>query len=72
VEDMLHLLATSKVADDRTTAAIERASDVADEHCLELCISLLDHDLKGGLFESIIIGFLALLGIDAVDVLCTR
>jgi hypothetical protein len=30
-----------------------------DEGCLELCISLLDHDLKGDLFESAAVGFLA-------------
>jgi hypothetical protein len=35
-----------------------------DRDCLAFCISLLDHDLKACLFESTIVGFLAVLGID--------
>jgi hypothetical protein len=35
-----------------------------DESCLGLCIALLDHDLRGDLFESVIVGYLAVLGID--------
>lgn len=35
-----------------------------DCDCLMFCISLLDHDLKACLFESTIVGFLAVLGID--------
>jgi hypothetical protein len=35
-----------------------------DRNCLRFCISLLDHDLKGCLFESTVVGFLAVLGID--------
>ncbi|KAM0706259.1 hypothetical protein Q7P35_005584 [Cladosporium inversicolor] len=34
--------------------------------CLELCVSLLDHDLKGDLFESAAIGFLAAIAVDPV------
>jgi hypothetical protein len=35
-----------------------------DKSCLDLCISLLDHDLTGDLFESVAVGFLAVQGID--------
>ncbi|EON68441.1 hypothetical protein W97_07651 [Coniosporium apollinis CBS 100218] len=35
-----------------------------DRACLLFCISLLDHTLKGDLFESVIVGFLAVLGVD--------
>ena len=41
----------------RTRAAV-------DASCLNLCISLLDHDLAGDLFESVVVGFLA---VDAID-----
>jgi hypothetical protein len=37
-----------------------------DHSCLQFCVSLLDHDLKGSIFESSILGFLAVLGIDEV------
>jgi hypothetical protein len=33
---------------------------------LELCVSLLDHDLKGDLFESAVIGFLVAITIDSI------
>ncbi|KAF1969653.1 hypothetical protein BU23DRAFT_652385 [Bimuria novae-zelandiae CBS 107.79] len=35
-----------------------------DKACLLLCISLLDHTLQGDYFESVILSFLAVLGID--------
>jgi hypothetical protein len=35
-----------------------------DNACLLLCISLLDHTLRGDHFESVILSFLAVLGID--------
>jgi hypothetical protein len=35
-----------------------------DKACLLLCISLLDHTLQGDHFESVILSFLAVLGID--------
>jgi len=38
--------------------------DHVDRACLSLCIALLDHTLKGDLFESAIVGFLAVLGVD--------
>ena len=40
-----------------TTALVDRC-------CLGLCISLLDHDLRGDLFESVVVGFFAALAID--------
>lgn len=33
--------------------------------CLDFCISLLDHELKGDIYESVVLGLLAILGIDA-------
>ncbi|KAK3619415.1 hypothetical protein LTR56_024041 [Elasticomyces elasticus] len=36
-----------------------------DDHCLDLCIALLDHDLRGDLFESVVVGFLAAVGFNA-------
>jgi hypothetical protein len=35
-----------------------------DRACLLLCIALLDHTLQGDHFESVVLGFLAVLGID--------
>jgi hypothetical protein len=35
-----------------------------DRAYLSLCVALLDHTLKGDLFDSVIVGFLAVLGID--------
>jgi hypothetical protein len=35
-----------------------------DQACLQLCIVLLDHRLMGNLYDSIVVGFLAVLGID--------
>jgi hypothetical protein len=35
-----------------------------DRSCLLLCISLLDHTLRGDHFESVVLSFLAVLGID--------
>jgi hypothetical protein len=34
--------------------------------CLELYVSLLDHDLKGDLFESAVIGFLVAIAINPI------
>jgi len=42
---------------------LERESRLDDTY-LRLYILLLDYDLKGDLFESVTIGFLAVLGID--------
>lgn len=35
-----------------------------DHACLLFCIFLLDHTLKGDLFKSVIVRFLAILGVD--------
>jgi hypothetical protein len=35
-----------------------------DRSCLDFCISLLDHSLKGNIYDSIVVGFLAVIGID--------
>jgi hypothetical protein len=35
-----------------------------DSACLRFCIALLDHRLMGDIFDSVIVGFLAVLGID--------
>jgi hypothetical protein len=34
--------------------------------CLELCVSLLDHNLKSNLFKSAVVGFLAVIAIDPI------
>ena len=47
--------------------AIDGAASVLDRHCLDFCISLLDHDLRGNLFESVVVGCLYALGIDLED-----
>ena len=48
------------------TSAMENLYDTLDVECLELCVSLLDHDLKGDLFESAAIGFLAAIAVDPI------
>ena len=42
----------------------EKESQLHQDLCLELCISLLDHCLKGNVYDSLVVGFLAILGID--------
>jgi hypothetical protein len=46
------------------TAALEEMELELDDICLDFCIALLDHDLKGDLFESAVLGYLAVMGID--------
>jgi DNA integrity scanning protein DisA with diadenylate cyclase activity len=48
------------------TSAMEKLWDALDIDCLELCVSLLDHDLKGDLFESAVVGFLAAIAVDPI------
>jgi hypothetical protein len=36
-----------------------------DEACLLFCITLLDHALLGNIYDSVIVGFLAVLGINS-------
>jgi hypothetical protein len=47
-------------------AFVSAELSMLDHSCLQFCASLLDHDLKGSIFESSILGFLAVLGIDEV------
>lgn len=35
-----------------------------DDLCLDFCIAVLDHQLKGDIYESVVLGFLAVLGVD--------
>jgi hypothetical protein len=44
--------------------AIRLALETLDRRCLNLCISLLDHSIRGDTFESILVGALATIGID--------
>jgi len=50
------------IASDVATATIGSSSRL-DDACLDLCISLLDHQLKRSIFESVMLGFLVVLGI---------
>lgn len=70
-----HILTSLQTArlDTLLALALERVTNptISTEHvqraCLDLCISLLDHQLKGDIFESAIVGFLAVLGIDEAN-----
>jgi hypothetical protein len=46
-------------------STLAEARVLLDRACLRLSIALLDHTLKGDLFDSTLVGFLAVLGIDA-------
>jgi hypothetical protein len=46
-------------------STLAEARALLDRACLRLSIALLDHTLKGDLFESALVGFLAVLGVDA-------
>ena len=35
-----------------------------DDLCLDFCIALLDQQLKGDIFESVVLGYLAVISID--------
>jgi hypothetical protein len=48
---------------DRVPSTTQRLDDA----CLELSIKLLDHELRGDIFESAVVGFLAALGVDAAN-----
>lgn len=62
-----HLSGLLECARDHSTPSQAPHQRVAalDCACLFLCISLLDQRLRGSLFESIALGFLAVLGIDS-------
>jgi hypothetical protein len=66
-EEMVQLSAKGEIVGEEATSALEKVSDKLDSFYLDLCISsLLDHDLKGDLFEGAAIGFLAAFAIDPV------
>lgn len=51
--------------DKNSPNAVQQSlEDRLDRACLHFCISILDHTLKGDLFKSTAIGFLAALGVD--------
>ena len=60
------LRSAEKCLDPETPASEDSDQPRAelDRQCLRFFISLLDHDLRGSLFESAVVGFLAVLGID--------
>lgn len=62
------LASAERVANDESACSDHDRETTArlDHDCHAFCISLLDHDLKACLFESTIIGSLAVLGIDEV------
>ncbi|KAI7722752.1 hypothetical protein KC353_g226 [Hortaea werneckii] len=51
----------------RTSGKLDsrEVTDEIDKICLDLCVSLLDHDLRGDIYESVVVGFFAVLGIDS-------
>ena len=65
-EELARLSPYDEVLGEEAASAMERSCDALDMDCLELCVSLLDHDLKGYLFESVGVGFLAAIAIDPV------
>jgi hypothetical protein len=51
--------------DDQSSKAVRKQIEARlDRACLRFCISILDHTLKGDLFESTAVGFLAALAVD--------
>jgi hypothetical protein len=65
-EELAQLSSCGGTVGAEATSAIEQSCDALDMYCLELCVSLLDHDLKGDLFESAVVGSLAAIAIDPV------
>jgi hypothetical protein len=61
---MTRLKATSRPTSEQAIAVLEQQTEAMDRACLDLCISLLNHDLRGNLFESVVVGFFAVLSID--------
>ena len=52
---------------NKHAAGNDSATDLLDRLCLDFCLSLLDHRLTGDIFESVIVGFLAVWGIDEAN-----
>jgi hypothetical protein len=59
--DQMEATTKQLLQEESKSQALEQALDRA---CLDFSIALLDHSLKGDLFESTVIGFLAALGVD--------
>ncbi|KFY28547.1 hypothetical protein V491_00416 [Pseudogymnoascus sp. VKM F-3775] len=53
------------VCEELGTAQIRAQERTLDSACLRLWIALLDHRLMGDIYDSVVVGFLAVLGIDA-------
>jgi hypothetical protein len=54
----------SSAEEDKDEGSRREIAYDLDKACLLLCISLLDHTLRGDHFESVVLSFLAVLGID--------
>ncbi|KAL5347577.1 hypothetical protein ACLOAV_006985 [Pseudogymnoascus australis] len=54
----------SKACRYLSTPELLSSQQTLDVACLHLCIALLDHRLMGDIYDSIVVGFLAVLGID--------
>ena len=65
-EESAQLPPYNEILGEEATSAIERSCDALDTECLELCVSLMDHDLIGDLFESAVVGSLAAIAVDPV------
>jgi hypothetical protein len=63
-QELVDLSESGEALGEEVTSTIEQASDKLDIECLEFCIALLDHDLKGDLFESAIVGIFAAFAIN--------
>lgn len=66
LESRDHLSQKAGLAGDKMEP-ISSATQRLDNACLDLSIALLDHELRGDIFESAVIGFLAALGVDAAN-----
>ncbi|KAF9729919.1 DNA helicase [Paraphaeosphaeria minitans] len=66
-QELIGLKQSQQTRDDvkKGTNIVQKSlEDRLDRDCLHFCISILDHTLKGDLFESTAIGVLAALGVD--------
>jgi hypothetical protein len=60
--DQVVLAAQSYIRD-----AAQINTEQLDRACLLFCVSLLDHRLRGNIYDSVVVGFLAVLGINTQD-----
>jgi len=58
------LLRFQKPLQEPNVDAYQQIQNSLDRAWLLFCVSLIDHTLKGDLFESVVVGFLAVSGID--------